>query len=339
MDPSDKFLITSPNANFIPEIIQGMVSVVLRSDGKYGAVDPIQWPQLFTKRYGYLSAVLKPVQPPHPWAPIFTPPSEQDFVPHTGTIVSGFGLLTPTFIAPLSRLVEEMSQCVADFVGPRGGEEYADIRWHEVAMRHALNRLRLMPATFLDQLLQVNELQRHWLMAAAYLEYQRRLRNLQPLPGGMEGSLPLMGAWSTNPSEVQLLFDAGIPVWFVRSAYSPCGDIRIKERTSPVPPTSLQSARFPGTDAVLFHGLVGESHLSSMMQGGHGYLDISRVPTAAVYSDSYYGTGATVREAKSAARNGTSLSAVQSAQALRSVTGGIPSRSRPKPCKCLSSSV
>ena len=151
--------------------------------------------------------------------------------------------------------------------------------------------------------------------------------------------MPLMGAWSTNPSEVQLLFDAGIPVWFVRSAYSPCGDIRIKERTSPVPPTSLQSARFPGTDAVLFHGLVGESHLSSMMQGGHGYLDISRVPTAAVYSDSYYGTGATVREAKSAARNGTSLSAVQSAPALRSVTGGLPSRSRPKPCKCMSSSV
>ena len=66
MDPSDKFLITSPNANFIPEIVQGMVSVVLHSDGKYGAVDPVQWPQLFTKHYGYLSAVLKPVQPLHP---------------------------------------------------------------------------------------------------------------------------------------------------------------------------------------------------------------------------------------------------------------------------------
>ncbi|TBU28874.1 hypothetical protein BD311DRAFT_662634 [Dichomitus squalens] len=308
VDTRAALLITSPNAKFIPEIVQGIVDVVLRSDCRYGPVDPIQWPQIFTRRFGYLSAVPKSVGDNHPWAPIFRSPSKQDFVPLSGTPVVGFGFLSASFVAPLRVLVKEMSRRVDEFAGDQPREECADLRWHEVAMRHALARLSLMPATFPDQTLQVSELQRHWLMAAGYLEYQRRLRSLPSLEGWPCASLPLMGAWTSEPQHVQLLYAAGIPVWFVRNAHAPCYSVRIRQCVPPIKPVALQLARFPGTDAVLYHGLVGESHLSSMMQGGHGYLDISRVPSASIYSPDDYGPGVSIGKAKAAARAGTSVS-------------------------------
>ena len=335
VDPRQGFLITSPNANFIPEIVQGIVDVVLRSDGKYGPVDPIQWPQIFTRRFGYLSAVPKDVNADHPWAPMFRAPSKHDFVPLSGTPVSGFGLLSPSFIAPLRSLVKDMSQRVSDFAGGRDREECADLHWHEIAMRHALARLSLMPATFPDQALQVSELQRHWLMAAGYLEYQRRLRSLPASDGWHCASLPLMGAWSSEPQHVQLLHAAGIPVWFVRNPHVLNDQVRIGKCIPPIKPVALQLALFHGTDATLYHGLVGESHLSSMMQGGHGYLDISRVPTAVVYSTDDYGPGVTVGQAKAAARANATASDSRSPKPPPSHGGRVPSQgqSRPKPCE------
>ena len=95
--------------------------------------------------------------------------------------------------------------------------------------------------------------------------------------------MTLMGAWTSNPRCVQTLFDAQVPVWFVRQRSLLHSDIRVHLMTSPATPSSLCSILFPGVDSPIFHGLVGETHLVSMMQGGHGYLDISRVPTAAVY--------------------------------------------------------
>ncbi|EJF55526.1 hypothetical protein DICSQDRAFT_175800 [Dichomitus squalens LYAD-421 SS1] len=318
IDSRHGFLVTSPNADFVPKIVRGIVDVVLRSNGKYGPVDPIHWPQIFTPRFGYLSAVLKPIAPPHHLAPMFTPPSQTDFVPLTGTPVAGFGHITPSFIAPLRTLVGEMSQRIVDFVRKCGGEECADLHWHGVTMRNALSRLRLMPASFPDQLLQVTELQRHWLMASAYLEYQWRLRSVSSADEMICAHLPLMGAWSSEPQHVQLLYGAGIPVWYVRTSHILHRKISIVRSTTPVAPSTLQLARFPGTDGCLFHGLVGEAHLHSMMQGGHGYLDISHVPTASIYSGKDYGPGITIREAKAIGRAGGSASGSRTARSSQS---------------------
>ncbi|KAI1788727.1 hypothetical protein LXA43DRAFT_1024268 [Ganoderma leucocontextum] len=333
-DARHSFLVTSPNAGFVPEIIQGIVDVVLRSDGRYGVVDPIQWPQIFAPRYGYLAAIPKRVDDDHPWAPIWRAPIPGDFVALSGTPVSGFGLLSTSFLGPLRLLVAEMSQRVEAYIHQRDPDGCRELRWHELAMRHSLTRLSLMSATFPDQILQLAELQRHWLMAAGYLEYQRRLQSLPNIGGFTSADHSLMGAWTSDPRSVQILFDAQVPVWFVRHRDLLHANIRIQRKTIPARPTMLCSEPFPGIDTPVFHGLVGESHLASMMQGGHGYLDISRVPSAAVYTLDDYGPGISIRDAKAASRPGTSASTSQAVVRVSTSQGGRmppPRRERPKP--------
>ncbi|KAI1797038.1 hypothetical protein LXA43DRAFT_878901 [Ganoderma leucocontextum] len=328
MDARFAFLTTTPNADFVPEIVQGIVDVILRSDGRYGAVDPIQWPQIFTPRYGYLATIPKRVDDGHQWAAIWRTPAREDFVPLSGTPVSGFGLLSAEFVRPLRDLVTQMSTRVDEYVCPLDPTDAQDLRWHQLAMRHALHRLSLMSATFPDQTLQVAELQRHWLMAAGYLEYQHRVRLLPSIGGFTCADMTLLGAWTSDPRSVQTLFDAQIPVWFVRQRDLLHDDIRIQFKTIPAAPIMLCSACFPGVDTPIFHGLVGESHLASMMQGGHGYLDISRVPSAAVYDTDEYGSSMSIREAKASSRAGGLASTSQS---LESQGGQVPAPVRPHP--------
>ncbi|THG97080.1 hypothetical protein EW026_g4855, partial [Hermanssonia centrifuga] len=58
--PDDKYLVTSPNVDWIPRPVYGMVSVSLRHDARFGIHDPILWPQVFVKqsRYSWLCAVM-----------------------------------------------------------------------------------------------------------------------------------------------------------------------------------------------------------------------------------------------------------------------------------------
>ena len=56
----NSILVVSPNANFIPEITQGCVSVYLCKNFRYGRLDPLQWPQVYTARYSYFAAVSTP---------------------------------------------------------------------------------------------------------------------------------------------------------------------------------------------------------------------------------------------------------------------------------------
>ena len=45
--PSDKYVVTSPNMDYIPEIVYGNIEVFRRGDGHFGLHDPIRWPQMF----------------------------------------------------------------------------------------------------------------------------------------------------------------------------------------------------------------------------------------------------------------------------------------------------
>lgn len=255
----------------------------------------------------------------------------------TGTPVTGFGLLTANFIAPLRTLVATLSQHIDKYLRDHDSGQCAELRWHEVTMRHALSRLTLMPSTYPDQVLQVVELQRHWLMALGFLEYQRRTRDLSTIWQGLScHELDLIGAWTSDPQTVQTLYAANIPVWFVRNMHLLHDDIRIASWPARILPTFLCMERFPGVDSELFHGLVGESHLSSMMQGGHGYLDISRVPSAAIYTISDFSGAVSIRQAKSLSRMGPqSASSSQPAPRVTSQAAPSlpPSRMRRKPCE------
>ncbi|KAI0716868.1 hypothetical protein C8Q76DRAFT_581338, partial [Earliella scabrosa] len=261
-------LVVSPNASFVPEIRQGRVSVYLCKNCRYGTLDPLQWPQVYTARYPYFAAISMPVPPPHPHAPMWIPPQPSDFAPIRGAVIPTLGFLRPAFVEVLSLLVTKMSDRVQGYLSTVL-ERSADLLWHDLAMRQALERLRTMPASFFDQAFQVSELQRHWILADAYLRFHSPATD-PARSGHVEATV---GAWTCDPSVVQKLCSAGFPVWFVRPVTKVVG-ARIRRVVPCRRATNL--CQEPLNDSgPIYKGLAGDQHLAVMLNSGHTYLDIS----------------------------------------------------------------
>ncbi|KAI1781815.1 hypothetical protein LXA43DRAFT_1156523 [Ganoderma leucocontextum] len=222
--PDNAFLITTPNAAFIPEIVQGIVSVYLRDDGAFGKHDPTQWPQ------GVATAT-------HPHAAIWALPSREQCICLPNTPVRGFGHFYPQFLRSLEPLVRGMSSRVRGYVPTmRSTVDLAHLRSYETGLTRAWERLQTICATYRDQLLQIT----------------------MPFPNRQ-----LMGAWTSQPEVAQGLFALGIPVWLVRASHLVSSGIRVCAFVAPSPTDALCHAKFHGEEPI-YQGLAGEHHLAVM---------------------------------------------------------------------------
>ncbi|KAI0710505.1 hypothetical protein C8Q76DRAFT_595563, partial [Earliella scabrosa] len=203
---------------------------------------------------------------------MWIPPLPSDFVPLCGALVQGLGLLRREFVQALASLTVEMSARVRLHLSS-SSDQSAELRWHELAMRQALERLQSMPATFLDQRLQVAELQRHWILADAYLRFHSRCAAVLPMSSPPPHTEATIGAWTCDPGVVHKLWFAGLPVWFVRPV-SKIIDPKIRQVVSFRQPTGLCQEPLDNGEH-LFRGLAGERHLAVMLNSGHTYRDIS----------------------------------------------------------------
>ena len=278
-----KYVITSPNMDFVPKPQVGIVHVRLRVDGRYGTADPVQWPQVYTDKYSYLCAIRRPVLPRDPLFPLWwTPAEDTDFEVLTGSLFTCLGLLRWSCVAPLNDLVEKL----LDEAYRYGVESHDHLRWLTMAMRHVRDRLRCFPCRFRDTMIQVREVQHYWLMVRAFLDYPRLLHAqagpIQPT------RKTLMGAFTTDPATVQRLFTAGVPVWFIRSDVSILKDTTIRHVCLPLEPSTINMELPLGVDHILYRGLTGEGHLAATARGGHTYHEIARAPLLAVDEDGRY---------------------------------------------------
>ena len=283
---NEQYVISSPNASFVPRPPVGIVEISLRSDYRYGVEDPIQWPQLYTPEYDYLCAIMRP--PPagdRRFAPVWWTPTESQFFLVEGSMFKCLGLLDPHTIRPLAELVHELSRLVDAYADESPLDER--LRWLHTAMRNALDRLKHFPCTFRDAAMQVRETQRYWLMTRAFLDYTQKYR-----PAELGSPLPVdshvMGAFTTDPGVVQRLFTAGIPVWYIRTDVSILGDTNVQEVVRLTHPTDVCVDRGPEDGYVLYKGLSGRAHLAVTARGGHTFVDISRAPLLAVHEDGGY---------------------------------------------------
>ncbi|KAI0360934.1 hypothetical protein OH77DRAFT_738244 [Trametes cingulata] len=285
--PDRMWVVTSPNVPFVPMPPTGILEVVLRADYRYGLVDPIQWPQVYSPGYEYLCAIQRPLPATHRLSPLWWTPSEDaDFERVQGCTIKCLGLLRRESVRALGELVEEMSRLVADAVA--AGKDFVDDRLMslETAMRHSQDRLVNFPCTFRDAALQVRQVQRYWLMSRAFIDYysvckrgrERAIRGDRAPPVDVR----FMGAFTTEPGVVQCLFEAGIPVWWIRQDASILEEIVIIEIRDVDEPRNICQRVGSDHGEVLYRGLVGTKHLQATVRGGHTYRDISRAPLLVV---------------------------------------------------------
>ena len=211
--------VSSPNMDFVPSPIAGVICVSLMSDARYGAADPVQYPQLLGPEFEFLSAVYRRAPDDHPYCPMWTVPNESshfEYIP--GSAVRCLGLLSKDFVDPLSSLVDATSDQVKQRVSQSTGHDIQFLLCLESSMRHARDRLRTFASTFRDAVLQCAQLQRYWLLCEAVLLFEQLIHrsfssyNLTTTPVRQN----LMGAFTTSPDFAQRLFHAGIPIWFLR---------------------------------------------------------------------------------------------------------------------------
>ena len=161
---------------------------------------------------------------------------------------------------------------------------------HECAMRQACVRLRHMPATFRDQVIQVALVQRHWLLAAAVMDFEQCMADVYSTED-IEDMPPvrydLMGAWTSDPSVVRKLMAAGIPVWFVRPAHRLTPDVHIEKTAPIVGPTQSDDGHTP-SDYPVYHGLAGVGHLEVTLRPARTYAELSRYSAAGVNSKGHH---------------------------------------------------
>ncbi|KAI0704624.1 hypothetical protein C8Q76DRAFT_631347, partial [Earliella scabrosa] len=316
MDASGELLITSPNVEYVPGIVTGIVSVAMRADGHYGAADPIKWPQIYVKKYEFLAAVLRPVLPAHQYGPIWRPLTAADFLPASGCPVEGLGRVAPRFLFPLGALVRDMGSRITEFLQRPESQvpDTSSLRWFGVAMRAAYDRARHLPATLRDHRIQVAETQRHWLLAEAFIKWHGSIIG-QPPYVAPQARDDLMGAWTSQPEVVDRLRLRGVPVWYVREQHLLDETIRVGRVVQLQSPTGLDEAPWMVSEDVVFRGLVGERHLAVTMRSGATYLDLSRVPLNGSIHHAAYAQPESQQTSKTQSRPATHSHGIRSGRA------------------------
>ncbi len=286
--------ITSLTTQYIPQFEHGLVTVHIRDDGRFGLADPLNAPQIFSLAYPYLCAILRPV-PDHDPLIMWKCPTADDFVLNKGSVVGGFGQLSKAFLdafdLPVSEMVHRVKRASDGADAHHRAQRRVHLEWYVVAMRQALDRLRYMPASFRDQVIQVVQLQRYWLLAHAYLEYYSRVRGVPAETSAMaDVRNHWMGAWTTDPAIVQHLMVFGIPIWFLRTLEAVHTDIRLRALVIVQDVRHITGIPFFGEEP-LYRGLPGDKHLEASMRVCRTYRDLSRVPAASLFVSEDYAGG------------------------------------------------
>lgn len=311
LDSDPPYVATSPNMDFVPAPAIGLIKVHLCEDFRYGVHDPIQWPQNFTPGFEYLAALRRREAAPARWKHMWwTPRQQSDFEALEGSTFKCLGLLSRNSIPPLSDLVESLDIQISEHLR-RVGPVDELLRLNR-DMRRALERLLYYPSTYRDVCIQVRQLQRSWLMARAYLDYSERLSDT-PSSGQLEVERGYMGAFTTDPAHAQHLYDAGIPLWFIRPKDSliPALFIRAVVLVR-APGEEIVQKNWNGDVSPVYSGLTHARHLAAVSRLTLSYIDVSQSPLLIRYdADAYRSANDTPGPSASTARKNTASSGVQ----------------------------
>ncbi|KAJ7020969.1 hypothetical protein C8F04DRAFT_1274290 [Mycena alexandri] len=187
------YFITSPNTE----------------DGLWGDDDPIQWPQIFTPTFCHFRDRML-------W---FRPTREHFICPASGrSILRGCGKLPPSVISGLHDIFEHVQKKYNAFLSSTPSEKIPALLppLMQTAV-HALSRLRMLPAGYMEMVFTIRALQRSLLEAIAIIDYRLVYQARMVAPKGTPVQMdPRMGAFTSDLRTVEDHLAAGLRVWFIQ---------------------------------------------------------------------------------------------------------------------------
>ncbi|KAL0567597.1 hypothetical protein V5O48_014397 [Marasmius crinis-equi] len=221
--PTHKF-ITSPNSVSIPSPPFGSTQdLYRRADGFYGHDDPAKWPQPLNHNNVYLAWIPScPTADHHRYIQdtiIWHELNERDMVYEASTregVVNA--RIVAELAAALNRLRERTRAFTAKFPSSSKVKLLSEFSTNVTT---SLHRITSTPMKFRDICCGLAEVQRGWLYSAAVLDFVQTYETNAPNVCAEKGrgpcdTNPRLGAFVWNDQDACKLFDAGIPVYYVR---------------------------------------------------------------------------------------------------------------------------
>lgn len=189
-----------------------------RSDFRYGEDDPLLWPQPYLSHVCHLGCI--PLRPSSDddRAIMWWTLTREDFVPSTGNIITGVGLIQMQKLAVLKRLIASLqSRFQAYMLDEKHPRKNELVKALSNALNHAFKRLECLPMSFRQTNFGLSQVQRYYLEIVAALDY------LMVYKPRMDGVAPpatqvaaTVGTFTTDMLIAQEFVRAGLPVWLIR---------------------------------------------------------------------------------------------------------------------------
>ncbi|KAF7979062.1 hypothetical protein HWV62_43547 [Athelia sp. TMB] len=209
---------------YIPSFNLHRVVVRIRADGRFGNQDYTLAPQVYCDEYEHRVLIrTRQSCADDRMSCMWRTPTKEDFKPIKSSVFADLGRFDAAWLKDLDELTMAVRCRAYDIVHRYPKADLGKMERAVINMRHGIMRLRYNPYTFKDLVLDVAQTQRLYLDALAHCEYIEDSwlplsANVGPVSRKVHSHR--MGAWTTDPSSVQKLHRAGIPVYFVRPTAS-----------------------------------------------------------------------------------------------------------------------
>ncbi|KAL1658548.1 hypothetical protein GGF50DRAFT_120761 [Schizophyllum commune] len=222
-------LVMSPNATFVPYVpspTNAHYRLRMRIDGNFGAEDLTLVPTFFMKgKAPHIACIPRcPPAPGHPWHLMFLG-VEGWFEKVDGLYTTNDDkvVLTATAFRELKKLVYPLRRLTAQYLLDCKQKKIDANPWArgmEITLQHLLMRMSYMPVSLGRAVLMARHCQRLWRELFGMMNF---VNFIQPVLTGLADPPELatphwfIGTVTDNLEEAQLLFRAGVPVWFVQN--------------------------------------------------------------------------------------------------------------------------
>lgn len=243
------WVISSPNAEWIPEVKWGARSVFRRADGRFGYEDRTLWPQYYADRFETMCCIPRePEDPEDPLSILWWNPGSVDFIPISGSSIDmGLGELAPGPLAKLKVWRDKLVDEVYAYQTVHHRNSLLGIL--ETSMRHAWLRLTLAPMTRRDMTENVPDFQRYCLDIRGLLDYILIYSSRMEYPDLQTDGLPvahhLMGALTESDEIVLQFVKMKIPVWHIRPSTKISPHMNIRRVVFFSTPREMNLLRYP----------------------------------------------------------------------------------------------
>ncbi|KAJ3564158.1 hypothetical protein NP233_g8475 [Leucocoprinus birnbaumii] len=236
----ETLVITTPNADWLPQINLGTQDVKVYHDGRWGTSDFAQWPQWYFDEQDHFPYILRKPKPQalehHPLRYLWFVPEIDHFVfMNGGEEVGRFAPLVGRELYKIrTKLLDEVMECRC----PDGGTQ---TKLYRLAnhMKHTTTSILNTPQSYLDAMYTFTAAQRYCLEVRALLDKITHWDVMGPVKKPRPVNNSILGCVTDRAPVVNGLYEMGVPVWYVRPLTHLTPSMTILKQRACTPPADF----------------------------------------------------------------------------------------------------